>query len=127
MLAIGLERAIEPPDRRTDAALGGALLICEGVELVNEALGMNPAQAMLANIELTGVVADDDSVGQKAVRLDAAPQGALGGDQDRIWLHFERCNAKPFEMRGPGRPIGEEPVRVFGQKGDHRPGEATLA
>jgi hypothetical protein len=27
------------------------------------------------------VVADDDGVGQKSVRLDAAPQGALGGER----------------------------------------------
>ena len=30
-------------------------------------------------------------------------------------------------MGGPGGPIGEEPVRVFGQAGDHRAGEGTLA
>jgi hypothetical protein len=30
-------------------------LLREGVELVNQALGMNPAQAMLADLELPGV------------------------------------------------------------------------
>jgi hypothetical protein len=59
-----------------DTALGGALLMREGVELVNEALGMDPAQAVLADIELTGVVADDNGVGQKAVRLVGQRQGA---------------------------------------------------
>ena len=60
------------------------LLIREGVEPVDEPLGMDPAQAVLADIELTGLVADDDGVGQEAMRLDAAPQGALGRDQNRV-------------------------------------------
>src|SRR5450755_2069243 len=77
MLAIGFEIAIEPPDQCTNFALRLALLIGEGVELVNKALGMDPAQAVLADIELTGIVADDDGVGQEAMRLDTAPQGAL--------------------------------------------------
>jgi hypothetical protein len=29
---------------------------------VNQALGMNPAQAMLADLELSGVVADDHAL-----------------------------------------------------------------
>src|SRR5215831_18377972 len=69
-LAIGFEIAIERPDQSTNPSLGLALLIGEGVELVNETLGMNPAQPMLADIELTGVVADDDGVGQEAMRLE---------------------------------------------------------
>ena len=53
---IGLEFTIEVPDQLADSGLGSAVLVGEGVELVNQALGMNPAQAMLADIELTGVV-----------------------------------------------------------------------
>jgi len=63
MLAIGFEIAIEPPDQCTGSALGQALLIGKGVELVNQALGMNPAQGMLTDIELTGVITDDHGVG----------------------------------------------------------------
>jgi hypothetical protein len=37
-LAIGFESAIEPPDQCADFALGDALLIGEGVELVDETL-----------------------------------------------------------------------------------------
>src|SRR5258707_3406410 len=72
MLAIGFEIAIEPPDQCTNFALRLTLLVGEGVELVDEALGMDPAQAVLADIKLTGVVTDDDGVGQKAMGLDAA-------------------------------------------------------
>ena len=97
MLAIGFEGAIELPDKRTDAALGDALLMREGVEFVNQALSMDPAQAVLADIELPGVVTDDDGVGHKAMRLDAAPQSALGGDHDGIGASPARGQA--FERR----------------------------
>src|SRR3979409_1923840 len=86
-----------------------------------------PAQAVLADIELTGVVADNDGVGQEAMRLDAAPQGALGGDYDRIGSDAERRDAETVEICGKGRPIGEEPVRMFGQAGDRRGGEDAAA
>ena len=124
MPAIGLEIAIEPPDQAADAALGCAVLVGEGVELVNEALGMDPAQAVLADIELAGIVADDDGVGQKAVRLDAAPQRALGGDPDRIGIDLERRDAELLEMRAPGRSIGEDAGRDV-RPGGRSPGAAS--
>ena len=40
MLAIGFKIAIEPPDQSADMVLGDALLIREGIELVDETLGM---------------------------------------------------------------------------------------
>jgi hypothetical protein len=53
---------------------------------------MNPAQAVLANIELPGIVADDYTVAQKAVGLDAAPQRAFGGDQHGVRIDLQaRC------------------------------------
>ena len=107
MLAIGFEIAIEPPDQRARSALSLALFIREGVELVNEALGMDPAQAVRADVELPGVIADDDGVGQEAMRLDAAPQGALGGDHDRIGVDLESRDAEAVEMSGPGDLAGE--------------------
>ena len=36
-------------------------------------------------------------------------------------------DAEPIEMGAPGDPVGEEPVGMFSQTGDHRPGEGTLA
>jgi hypothetical protein len=50
--------------------LDDALLVREGIELVHQAFGMDPAQAVVADIELAGVVADNHGVGQKAVGLD---------------------------------------------------------
>ena len=34
---------------------------------------MDPAQGVLSDIELAGVIADDDGIGQKGMLLDAAP------------------------------------------------------
>jgi hypothetical protein len=43
---IGLEIGVELPDQRADRGLSGAVLLGEGVEFVNQPLGMNPAQAV---------------------------------------------------------------------------------
>ena len=51
--------------------LGGTLLVGEGLELVHQPLGMDPAQRVLADVELPGIVADDDRLAQEAVRLTA--------------------------------------------------------
>ena len=40
---IGLEIGVELPDQLADGGLGGAVLIGEGVELVNQALGNEPS------------------------------------------------------------------------------------
>lgn len=70
IVAIGLEVGVEPPDQAADALLGGAMMIGEGVELVDQALGMDPAQGMAPDVELSSVVADDDGVGQQILRPD---------------------------------------------------------
>src|SRR5215210_1663983 len=43
-LAIELQIAVEPPHQHPHAFLGGALMIREGVELMDQTLGMHPAQ-----------------------------------------------------------------------------------
>src|SRR5271166_1013482 len=63
MAAPSLETAVVAPDQSADAALGGALGVGERIEFVNQTFGVDPAQAMRADIELAGVVADDHGVG----------------------------------------------------------------
>src|SRR5216684_4732679 len=82
--AIGFQVAVEPPDKAADALLGGIVAVGEGVELVDQPLGMDPAQPMPADIELSGVVADDHRLGEQTVGLYAAPERAFGGDLHRI-------------------------------------------
>src|SRR5580658_4117035 len=86
MAAPGFETAIELPDQAADAALRVALGFGERIELVNQAFAMNPAQTMKTDIELASVVADDHGVGEKAMRLDAAPCGGFAGDQHGIGM-----------------------------------------
>jgi hypothetical protein len=75
-------RAVDGPWTWGGAAVGGAV---EGVELMDQPLGMDPAQAVATDIELTGIVADDDGVLEQPMRLDAAPERPLGRDQHRIF------------------------------------------
>ena len=75
----------------------------EGVELVNQALGVDPARSVPADGELAGAVADDDAIGQEAVRGDAAQQRALGGDAHGIGRDLESGDAKLLEMGLPRR------------------------
>ena len=69
----------------------------------------------MADIELAGIIADDDGIGQKAMRLDAAPQGALGGNHHGVGIDFERRDAEPIKMGSPSGLIGEVFVRVLGK------------
>ena len=99
----------------------------EGIEFVNQTFGVDPAQAMRADIELAGVVADDHGVGEQAMRLDAAPQGPFGGDQHGIGMDLEGGDAEPLQMSVPGRAIGEDAVLMLAQAGDDWPGERAGA
>ena len=127
MAAPSLETAVEPPDQSADAALGGALGVGECIEFVNQTFGVDPAQAMRADIELAGVVADDHGVGEQAMRLDAAPQSAFGGDQHGIGMDLEGGDAEPLQMSVPRRAIGEDAILMLAQAGDDGSGERAGA
>jgi hypothetical protein len=43
------------------------VLLGKGVELVDQTLAMNPAKAVLVDIELTGVIADDDAAANTTI------------------------------------------------------------
>ena len=79
---VGFEIGVEPPDQLTDEVDGPSLRIVEADELVDQALSMNSAQAVLADAELAGAVGDDDRIVEEAMAMDAAPKGALGRDLD---------------------------------------------
>ena len=126
-LAIGFEVAIIIPDQAADTLLCGPVAIVESGELVNEALAVDPAQRMVADVKLAGIVADDDGVVEKAVRLDAAPQRAFGGDHRRVDRAGERLYAEQIEMRLPCPMIGEDAVGMVSQQADQREIERTVA
>jgi len=78
--AVGVQRGVERPDERADLLLCGTLGLGEAVELVQQPLGVDPAQRVRADCKLASVVADDDCLAQQAMRLDTAPERAFGGD-----------------------------------------------
>ena len=82
--AIRLEVIVEPPDQRAHALLRGAVQIGERVEFVHQPFCMHPAQRVLADGELAGVVTDNHHIAQQPMRLDAAPQRPFGGDAGRV-------------------------------------------
>jgi hypothetical protein len=53
------------------------------------------------------LVADNDGIGEQAMRLDAAPQCAFGGDQHGVGIDFQRRDPKRVEVRVPSPVIGE--------------------
>ena len=82
--SINLEIGVEVPNQRPHLLLCGPLQIGEGVELMHQPFCMHPAQRVLADVELTGIVAQYHGVLQKPMRMDAAPLSPLGGDQHRV-------------------------------------------
>jgi hypothetical protein len=118
---------IEPPDEAADALLRGALSVGESVELVDQTLGVHPAEAMQADVELSGVIADDRCLGQETMRFDAAPQSPFGGDADRVGGNLERGNAEALEMRLPDQAISKVALGMAGEQGDDPRGEMTPA
>ena len=66
---------------------------------------MHPAQRVTADVELAGVIADDDRIGQQPMVRHAAPQRPLGGDPDRVGMHLESRDPDALQMGRPRRPI----------------------
>ena len=123
----GLQVGVEPPDQRSLELDGTALLIGGGHQLVDQPLGMDPAERVLAEAELAGIVGDDHRPGQQAMRLDRAPERALGGDPHRVGGDRQAVDAEGGEVRLPGGLVGKDLRRMRRQEFDHRPGQGTAA
>ena len=99
------------------------MLVGEGVQLMHQPFRMHPAQRMMADVELSGIIAQHHGVAEEFVRLNAAPQSALGGDPHRVGRDVERGEAEPVEMRQPSCLIGEACLWFGHQAGDQRRGQ----
>ena len=110
-----LEVAIEPPEALLNARLGAAIdTSVTGVELLNQALGMNPAGRVGADVELAGVVAEDAAAGEPAV---GAPERPFGGDLERLRIDLEAGDPERRQMRLPSLLVFEVPGLGRGQAG----------
>src|SRR5271166_2209700 len=123
-LLINLEIGVEVPDETANAFLSRAMLIVERVQLMHQPLRVNPAQRMVANVELPGIVTQHNRVAQEFMRLDTAPQGALGGDPNRVWRGAQRGETEQLKVFLPRALIGETGLRFIPQPGDQRRGQA---
>src|SRR3982074_1218772 len=77
------------------------LLISERLQLMAQTLGVDPAQRVLTDVELPGVVADHDRLAQEPVCAHRAPQRALGGDSHRVGRHLQTGQAELLKMVQP--------------------------
>src|SRR4051812_43096972 len=123
----GFQVGVKPPDQGPHELLCRVLPVGEGVELVYQPLGMDPAGRMPVEREPAGVVGQDHRVGQQAMPLDAAPHRALGGDLDRIGRHRQSSGPELLEVAPPRRLVREVLDGMRGQLGDYRPGQLPLA
>ena len=88
------------------------------LQLMDELVGMHPAQGMVADPELAGTIGDDHGVTQQALIAQGAPESGLGGDLDRIGGDLERIEAEPVQMRVPGGFVAKAGLGVVRQRGD---------
>src|SRR5271165_294582 len=124
---VSLETGVETPDLAANPRLSGTMLVGKRVQLVHQPFRVNPAQRVPADVELPGIVAQDHRVAEELVRLNAAPQGALGGDPHGVGRDIQRGEAEPVEMRQPRGLIGEAGLRLRRQAGDQRRGQCMLS
>jgi hypothetical protein len=90
------------------------MFVGESVQLMHQPFRMNPAQRVPTDVELSSVIAQHHRLAEEFVRLNAAPDGALGGNPHRVGRDLQPSEAKPIEMRQPGGLIGEACLRFGG-------------
>ena len=68
-----LQVAVEPPDQLPHEIDGTALRRGDRQELVDQPLGMDPAQGVRTDAELSGIIRHDRCVAEQAMLADGAP------------------------------------------------------
>jgi hypothetical protein len=85
------------------------------------ALSVDPAQGVLENVELAGLIGDDHGVGQQAAGDDRTDHGGLGDLPATAGTQ-----AEAVQMGLPRRRVGKTPALVAEQAGDHSFGNLVL-
>jgi len=81
---------------------------------------MNPALFVAPEPELASPIRDNHGVAQQILLAQAAPQGRLSGDIDRIWRDGEFVEAQRLQMGAPRGFVGKTPGWMIGQLGNLR-------
>jgi len=58
------------------------MLLVQGERLVHQSLRVDPAQGVLQNVELSGIIAHDHQIVAEAMAQHAAQRGPFDGDLD---------------------------------------------
>ena len=85
---------------------GGARRLGHGDQAVDQALGVDPAQAVAQHVELAGPIADDDGVLEQAMVIEAAGDRGLAGQPHRLGAGDPECD----QVIGPDVLVGKDPV-----------------
>lgn len=72
--AVILQLGVELPNQRAHMLLRATLRLGEAVKLMHQPFGVHPAERVPADGKRPGIVTYDDTLAQKIVRMDAAPQ-----------------------------------------------------
>ena len=103
------------------------LLVVGGDELVDEPLGVDPAQRVDADAELAGVVGDDDGLAEQALGLDRAPQRRFAGHAHRVGRDPQIGEAERAQVAHPFLARAKDPRRMAGEPVDDRLGQIAGA
>ena len=87
------------------------LRVCHADDPAEMALGVDPTQGVLENVELTGIIGDDHGVGQQAAGDDGSDHGRLG-DPPTL------TGAEAEAVQVPRRIVGKAPGSGGEQSGD---------
>jgi hypothetical protein len=95
----GLQVGIQLPNRGPRQFDCPTLLVVCRHQLVHQPLGVDPAECVLAEAKLAGIIGDDDRVRQQPARLDRAPERPLGGDPYRVGRGCKNLCKAPWLAR----------------------------
>ncbi len=105
---------IEPSDHRLGDCDGVALLVVGGEELMDETLGVDRAERVIAEAELAGLVGDDDGLTEQALGLDRPHERRFARRPHRIGRHPEIGEAE--RAGGPSTPRGNQTPAKHGRR-----------
>lgn len=118
---VGFQFIVEIPDLLSNLFQGLSSEFIRGDELVDGPFGVNPAERVEKDIELTGIVTDDDKALGQAMSEHGADQGTLGCDTDMAVMN----DAQIVQVALPLFIIQEVLFRGFSDLSEQRFGKVV--
>jgi hypothetical protein len=112
------ERPMKAPDPVANRLVRALLPYRGGRKFLHQPFAMHPAQGMIGDAELTGVVADNDRIPHQSLCRRRASQRALAEDAHQ--LAVEHVDGKAGQMHETGMVACEGPARMSASSPDRR-------